>query len=43
MIVSPCGLNDHVVDLDELFWIAGVVILVNMPGLELVWPNDRPE
>jgi hypothetical protein len=42
-IVSSCGLNDHVVDLDEFSWIAGAVIFVNMPGLELLWQDDLPE
>jgi hypothetical protein len=32
-----------VIDLDEFFWIVGVIIFVNMPGLELLWPDDLPE
>jgi hypothetical protein len=36
----PCGLNDHVVDLDEFFGIAGTVILVNRSMLEFVKPGD---
>jgi hypothetical protein len=29
LIVSPCGLNDRVVGLDELFRVAKTVILVD--------------
>jgi hypothetical protein len=29
LIVSPCGLNDRVVGLDELFRVAKIVILVD--------------
>jgi hypothetical protein len=42
-IISFCGLNDRVVDLDEFLWVAGDVIFVNVPNLELFWPNDLPE
>jgi hypothetical protein len=53
-IVSPRGLNDSVVylprnlnggvvDLHELFWVVGTVILVNGPRLELVRLGDLPE
>jgi hypothetical protein len=31
------------IDLVEFFWIVEAIILVNMPRLELVWPNDLPE
>jgi hypothetical protein len=31
------------IDLDEFSWIAGTVILVNMLGPELLWPDDLPE
>jgi hypothetical protein len=43
LIISPCGLNDHMVDLDELFWVARTIILVDGPRLELVRPGDLPE
>jgi hypothetical protein len=42
-IISPRGLNDCVVDLDELLWVAGAVILVDRPRLELVRPGDQIE
>jgi hypothetical protein len=42
-IISSRGLNDIMIDLDEFFWIAGDVILVNMPGLKLLWPDDLLE
>jgi hypothetical protein len=31
------------IDLDKLFGIAGPIILVNVPGLELLWTNGLPE
>jgi hypothetical protein len=31
------------IELDELFGIAGLIILIDVPGLELLWPNDLPE
>jgi hypothetical protein len=42
-IVSSSGLNDRMIDLVKFFWIVEAIILVNMPRLELVWPNDLPE
>jgi hypothetical protein len=42
-IVSSRGLNDRVVDLDEFLYIAGAVIFVNVPSLELLWPDELPE
>jgi ABC-type phosphate transport system auxiliary subunit len=31
------------IDLDELLMIAGVIILIDVSGLELVWPDNLPE
>jgi hypothetical protein len=31
------------VDLDELLGIAGAIILVDVPDLEFIWPNNLPE
>jgi hypothetical protein len=31
------------VDLDELLGIAGTIILVDVSGLELLWPDNLPE
>jgi hypothetical protein len=31
------------VDLDELLEIAGAIILVDVPDLEFIWPNNLPE
>jgi hypothetical protein len=42
-IISSRGLNNCVVDLNELFWIAEVIIFVNMSSLEHLWPDDLPE
>jgi hypothetical protein len=42
-IVTSSGLDDHVVDLDELFRVTGAVILVDQPRVELVWPSNSPE
>jgi hypothetical protein len=42
-IISSCGLYDCFIDLDEFFGIVGPIILVNVPGLELVWPFEIPE
>jgi hypothetical protein len=42
-ILSSCGLNDYMIDLDEFFRISGPIILVNVPGLKLVWPSDIPK
>jgi predicted component of type VI protein secretion system len=30
-------------DLNKFFWLAGAIILVDVPGLELVWTNDLLE
>jgi hypothetical protein len=35
-IVSSCGLDDCMIELDELFGIAGLIILIDVPGLELL-------
>jgi hypothetical protein len=42
-IVSSCGLNDCVIDLDELFGIAGYIIFVDVPNLKLLWLDDLSE
>jgi hypothetical protein len=42
-IISLRGLNDRVVDLDELFWVAGIIILIDGPRLKLVRPDNLPE
>jgi hypothetical protein len=42
-IVSSYDLNDRVVDLDEFLWVARAVIFVNVPSLELFWPDDLSE
>jgi hypothetical protein len=31
------------VNLDELLGIAGAIILVDMPGLEFIWPDNLPK
>jgi hypothetical protein len=31
------------VDLDEFLRIVGVIILVDVSGLELIWPDNLPE
>jgi hypothetical protein len=31
------------IDMDELFGITGPIILVNVPSLEFLWPDDLPE
>jgi hypothetical protein len=31
------------IDLDELFRIAGPIILIDVPILEFLWPDDLPE
>jgi hypothetical protein len=31
------------IDLDELLRIVGPVILVDVPNLEFLWPNNLPE
>jgi hypothetical protein len=31
------------VDLDELLRIVGAIILVDVPGHELFWPDNLPE
>jgi hypothetical protein len=31
------------VDLDELLGIAGAIILVDVPGLEFIYPDNLPE
>jgi hypothetical protein len=31
------------IDLDELLGIAGAIILVDVPGLEFIWPNNVSE
>jgi hypothetical protein len=42
-IVSSCGLDDYMIYLDELFGIVGLVILIDVPSLELLQPDDLPE
>jgi hypothetical protein len=43
VIVSSCGPNNSVIDLDALFRVAGSVIYVNVPSLEFLWPDDLLE
>jgi hypothetical protein len=43
LIVSSSGLDDCMIDLDELLRIAGPVILVDVPDLEFLWPNNLPK
>jgi hypothetical protein len=31
------------VDLDEFLRIVGAIILVDVPGLDLFWPDNLPE
>jgi hypothetical protein len=31
------------VDLDEFLGIAGAIILIDVSGLELIWPDNLPE
>jgi hypothetical protein len=42
-IVSLCGLDDSMVGLDELLGVAGAIILVDMPDLEFIWPDNLLE
>jgi hypothetical protein len=42
-IITSSGLNERVIDLDELFGVVGVVILVNQSRFELVGLGDLPE
>jgi hypothetical protein len=42
-IVSSCGLNDSMIHLDKLLRVVGLIILVDVPGLELFWPDNLPE
>jgi hypothetical protein len=42
-IVSLCGLDDSMVGLDELLGVAGSIILVDMPDLEFIWPDNLLE
>jgi hypothetical protein len=42
-IISSCSLDDCMIDVDELFRIAGPIILVDVPSLEFLWPDDLPE
>jgi hypothetical protein len=41
--VSSYGLDDSMVDLNELLRITGAIILVDMSGLEFIWPDNLPE
>jgi hypothetical protein len=43
LIVSSYGLDDSMVELDQLLRIAGAIILVDVLGLELFWPDNLPE
>jgi hypothetical protein len=43
MIVSPDGLNEVLINLNELPRIAGSDILINVTGLEFVRPPDLSE
>jgi hypothetical protein len=43
VIVSSCGLNNCVIDLDELFMVARSFIYVNVSSLEFLWPDDLLE
>jgi hypothetical protein len=42
-IISSYGLDEYLIDLDELLWISRPIIFVNVPGLELIRPSDVPE
>jgi hypothetical protein len=42
-IVSSYGHDDCMIDLDELLGIAGLVILFDVLGLEVLWPDNRAE
>jgi hypothetical protein len=42
-IVSSCGLDDCMIDMDELFRIARPIILVDVPSLEFLWADDLSE
>jgi hypothetical protein len=42
-IVSSYGLNDGMIDLDELLGIAGPIILIDVPDLEFLWPDNLLE
>jgi hypothetical protein len=41
--VDSWSLPDRVVDLDEFLWVAGAIIFVDVPSLELLWLDDLPE
>jgi hypothetical protein len=40
LIISSNSFYDSLIDLDELFRIAGPIISIDMTGFELVWPPD---
>jgi hypothetical protein len=42
-IISTGNFNNGLINLNKLFRIVGVVILINVACLELGWPPDLPE
>jgi hypothetical protein len=42
-IICSCGLDDSMVDLYELIGIAEAIILVDVPGLKFICPDNLPE
>jgi hypothetical protein len=42
-IVSSRDLNDNMIDLDKLLGVAGPIIFVDVPGVELFWPDNLPK
>jgi hypothetical protein len=42
-IVSFCGLNDSMIELDELIGIDGPIILVEVSNPEFLWPDNLLE
>jgi hypothetical protein len=42
-IISTDSFYDGLINLNKLFRIAGVVLLINVAYLEFGWPPDLPE
>jgi hypothetical protein len=42
-IVSFCGLNDSMIELDELIGIDGPIILIEVSNPEFLWPDNLLE
>jgi hypothetical protein len=42
-IITSCGFYVCLINMDKFFGIAEPIILIDVPGLELIWPSDIPE